>query len=382
MSFSRSIAVIFGTRPEVVKVAPVIRALEAAGHRPVSLFTGQHADLAPHLMREAGVLPARRFDLPAGLPVDRQLAMMIPRLSDCFARSPPDAVMVQGDTVSAFAGALAAFYAGVPLFHIEAGLRTGDPAEPYPEETHRRLIAGMATLHFAPTVHAAACLMREGVSQADIHVTGNSGIDALLRTRTLLLHDEKLQAALSRRFPSLDPVRPLLLATLHRRENLGERAEAVADALATLARRGDLQIILPLHPNPAFANMFRDRLGGLAGVHLADPLSHTEIMFLLSRCRLLLTDSGGLQEEAPAFGVRTLILRRATERPEAVEAGISELVPLSETAIVERVCNAMALPPPPPQFPFGDGHAARRIVEAVDRWFASRSITSVQFAAA
>lgn len=382
MPFSRSIAIIFGTRPEVVKIAPVIRALESADYRPVPLFTGQHADLAPRLMREAGVVPAHRFDLPAGLPVESQLAAMVPRLSDWFARSRPDAAMVQGDTVSALAGALAAFYAGIPLFHIEAGLRTGDAAEPFPEETHRRLIAGMATLHFAPTAHAAACLMREGVPQADIHVTGNSGIDALLRTRAQLLHDEKLQTELSRRFLALDPIRPLLLATLHRRENLGGRAKAVADALATLARRGDLQIMLPLHPNPAFATMFRDRLGGMPGVHLADPLSHAEILFLLARCRLLLTDSGGLQEEAPAFGVRTLILRRATERPEAVEAGISELVPLSEGAIVERVRGALALPPPPPQFPFGDGHAARRIVEAVDRWFERQGINAAQFAEA
>lgn len=359
-----------GTRPEVVKLAPVIRALSGRGHRVVLAMTGQHPDLAPLMLRELGLQPD--MDLSAcapGMATPQQLASILARLGPVLAAWRPQLALVQGDTVSTLAGALAAAYARVPIAHIEAGLRTHDFDEPHPEELHRTLVTPIASLHFAPTRQAAAALRREGVDAGRIHVTGNSGIDALLATAERLDADPSLAADLAFRHPyAANPTRPLLLVTVHRRENMGRRLQAIAAALARLAGFCEAEIVLPLHPNPAFQRILRDRLEGLEGVHLIPAVDHVTMVWLMRSARVLLTDSGGLQEEAPALGLRTLVLRQTTERSEALAAGAAELVELQADSIVSAVRRTLLRKPLRPVLPFGDGQAADRIADIIHDW--------------
>lgn len=359
-----------GTRPEVVKLAPVIGALRARGHRVILAMTGQHPDLAPLMLRELGLQPDIELAACApGMAPPQQLASILARLGPVLAAWRPQLVMVQGDTVSTFAGALAAAYARVPIAHVEAGLRTHDFDEPHPEELHRALVAPMASLHFAPTRHAAAALRREGVDPARIHITGNSGIDALLATSERLETDPALAADLAFRHPyAANPGRPLLLVTVHRRENLGRRLQAIAAALARLAAFCEAEIVLPLHPNPAVQRVLRDKLEGLDGVHLIPAVDHVTMVWLMRRARVLLTDSGGLQEEAPVLGLRTLVLRQTTERAEALAAGAAELVELQADSIVSAVRRTLLRRPLRPVLPFGDGHASERIATIIHDW--------------
>jgi UDP-N-acetylglucosamine 2-epimerase (non-hydrolysing) len=359
-----------GTRPEVVKLAPVIRALDRKGHRVVLAMTGQHPDLAPQMLRELALQPD--VDLAActpGMPPPVQLASILARLGPVMAAWRPQLVLVQGDTVSTLAGALGAAYARVPIAHVEAGLRTHDFDEPHPEELHRTLVSPMASLHFAPTRHAAQVLRREGVDAARIHVTGNSGIDALLATLGRLETDPSLSTDLAARHPfAARPGRPLLLVTVHRRENLGRRLQAIAAALARLAAFCEAEIVLPMHPNPAVQYVLREKLEGLDGVHLIPAVDHLTMVWLMRQARVLLTDSGGLQEEAPVMGLRTLVLRQTTERPEALAAGASELVELQADSIVSAVRRTLLRKALRPVLPFGDGHASERIAGVIHDW--------------
>lgn len=359
-----------GTRPEVVKLAPVIGALRSRGHRVILAMTGQHPDLAPMMLRELGLQPDIELGgCLAGMAPPLQLATILARLGPVLAAWRPQLVMVQGDTVSTFAGALAASYARVPIAHVEAGLRTHDFDEPHPEELHRALVAPMASLHFAPTRHAAAALRREGVDPSRIHITGNSGIDALLATSERLDTDPALAADLAFRHPyAAQPRRPLLLVTVHRRENLGRRLQAIAAALARLAAFCEAEIVLPLHPNPAVQRVLRDKLEGLDGVHLIPAVDHVTMVWLMRRAQVLLTDSGGLQEEAPVLGLRTLVLRQTTERTEALAAGASELVELQADSIVSAVRRTLLRKPLRPVLPFGDGQASERIAMIIHDW--------------
>jgi UDP-N-acetylglucosamine 2-epimerase (non-hydrolysing) len=361
---------ICGTRPEAVKLAPVLHELRRRGLPVVLVATGQHPDLAPAMLREAGL--SADVDLGVSQPgatPPQLLAAILTYLAPVYAAYRPQLALVQGDTVSALAGALGAAYARVPVAHVEAGLRTGDQDEPFPEEMHRQLIAPLASLHFAPTPRAAAALRREGVAAARIHVTGNTGIDALRRTAERLEADPGLRAAIGARFPSVVATRrPLILVTAHRRENIGRRLASIAAALARLAAFCEAEIIVPLHPNPQVQQVFQARLGALAAVHLVPAVDHTTMVWLMQRSRLLLTDSGGLQEEAPSLGLRTLVLRTTTERPEAIVAGAAELVELQADSIVKAVRAALARPPLAPVHPFGDGHSAARIAAVIDGW--------------
>jgi UDP-N-acetylglucosamine 2-epimerase (non-hydrolysing) len=359
-----------GTRPEVVKIAPVIRALRRRDHRVVLAMTGQHPDLAPQMLREIGLQPD--IDLGActpGMAPAQQLASVMGRLGPVLAAWRPQLAIVQGDTVSTLAGALAAAYAQVPVAHVEAGLRTHDFDEPHPEELHRTLVAPIASLHFAPTRLAATALRREGVDASRIHVTGNSGIDALLTTVERLDADAGLSADLAFRFPFVAASRrPLLLVTVHRRENIGPRLQAIAVALARLAGFCEAEIVLPLHPNPAVQLVLRERLDGLDGVHLIPAVDHVSMVWMMRHARVLLTDSGGLQEEAPALGLRTLVLRETTERSEALAAGAAELVELKSDSIVSAVRRTLLRKPLSPMLPFGDGQASARIAAIIDDW--------------
>lgn len=359
-----------GTRPEVVKLFPVLGALRALNHRVLLVSTGQHADLAPRMLSEFGlVADVQLAPATAGVSPAQQLALMLSRLPPVVAAYRPALVLVQGDTASTLAGALAAGYARVPVAHVEAGLRTGEADEPHPEEMHRQLVAPLASLHFAPTARAAAALLREGVAPDRVHITGNSGIDALFATRARLAADAALNARLSARYSFAHGAgRPFVLATVHRRENIGPRLCAIASALAHLAAFDDVGVVVPLHPNPAVRVPLQERLQGLPNVHLLEPLDHAEMLWMMQRAALLLTDSGGLQEEAPSLGLRTLVLRTATERPEAIEAGAAELVPLQSDCIVAAVKRLLAAPPLEAVHPFGDGRAGERIAALVDEW--------------
>jgi UDP-N-acetylglucosamine 2-epimerase (non-hydrolysing) len=370
-----------GTRPEVVKLVPVITALRASGNRVVLAMTGQHPDLAPLMLNEAGVSPDNALAATTpGLAPAQQLSALLAGVAPVFAAWRPAIALVQGDTVSTLAGALAAAYARVPIAHVEAGLRTHDFAEPHPEELHRTLVAPLAQLHFAPTRLAAAALRREGVPPERIHVTGNSGIDALMATLDRLQQDPGLAAELARRHPYVPGARrPLLLVTVHRRENSGRRLNAIAAALARLAAFCEAEIVLPLHPNPAVQGLLRDKLEGLDGVHLIPPLDHLGMVWMMHHARCLLNDSGGLQEEAPALGLRCLVLRRATERCEALAAGAAELVEIGAESIVSAVRRTLLRPPMKPVLPFGDGRASARIAAIIDDWLADA--TSRQAAA-
>ncbi|MGL6043918.1 MAG: non-hydrolyzing UDP-N-acetylglucosamine 2-epimerase [Sandaracinobacteroides sp.] len=366
---------ICGTRPEVVKLAPVIRALREREHRVLLVMTGQHPDLAPQMLRELGLCPDIELGVRGtGSTPPQLLAAIMARLPSVLEAWKPQLAIVQGDTVSTMAGALASAYARVPVAHVEAGLRTYDFAEPHPEELHRTLVTPMASLHFAPTRQAATALLREGVDQSRIHVTGNTGIDALHATLDRLNAEPGVSADFAERYPVIaSATRPLVLVTVHRRENCGRRLQAIAAALSRLAGFCEAEIVLPLHPNPAVQSVLRERLEGLDCVHLMPPVDHVLMVWLMQRARVLLTDSGGLQEEAPGLGLRTLVLRKTTERPEALAAGASELVELKADSIVSAVRRTLSRRPLIPVHPFGDGKAAIRIAHIVEAFLGAET---------
>jgi UDP-N-acetylglucosamine 2-epimerase (non-hydrolysing) len=351
------VLVVAGTRPEAIKLAPVHAALAAAGRlEPVLLATSQHRELLAQALAPFGLTPAIDLDVMApGQSPARVAATVLRRLETHLARLRPAWTVVQGDTASAFAAAVASFYAGVPVAHVEAGLRTGDLASPFPEEFHRRAIAAAATLHLAPTARAAANLRAEGVDAARIHVTGNTVVDAVQRI-----------AGGAAATPAGGV--PLVLVTMHRRESFGGGVRRIAAAIRRLAaeRRGSVRIVYPVHPNPEVDAVMREALGGAAGVELLPPLGYAEFLALLRRAYFALSDSGGVQEEGPTLGVPVLVLRDVTERPEAVEAGWARLVGTDEEAIGAAARALLDKPDARAAMtrgpnPFGDGRAGERI---------------------
>lgn len=289
-------------------------------------------------------------------------ARILAGLDPVLEAEAPDLVIVQGDTTTTMAAALAAFHRCIPVAHVEAGLRTGDLAQPFPEEMNRVLTARLAALHFAPTEGAAAALAAEGIGRNRIFVTGNTGIDAVLEVR-----DRLTGGAISpHAWPWLDPARRLVLVTSHRRENFGPGFERVISALTRLASRGDLQIVYPVHRNPNVAEPAFRLLSGVPGVVLLDPLPYIPFVDLMRRCRIILTDSGGIQEEAPSLGKPVLVLREKTERPEAVQAGTVKLVGTDEARILQEAARLLDDEDEYRRMscahnPYGDGHACRRI---------------------
>lgn len=364
------VLVVLGTRPEAIKLAPVIRALQERRQPVVVALTGQHPDLAVSMLAEVGIHPD--IDLAAcrstGSP-SQLLASILQLLPPVIVAHRPAIVLVQGDTVSALAGALAAAYAQVAVGHVEAGLRSLDRDEPFPEEMQRVVISSLASVHFAPTQRAVAALLREGHDRASIHLTGNTGIDAVMMTAQRLRANAELRALMEARFPFVARARrPLVLLTAHRRESIGPRLREVARAVERLARGRVCEFVLPLHPNPAVASILGPALSDVPGVHVVPPVEHAALVWLMQKSQLVLTDSGGLQEEAPALGLRVLVLRDVSERPEAVEMGVAELVGTRAGRIVAAVRSGLAQPPIVPVFPYGDGRAARRIADVLLGW--------------
>ncbi len=369
MSALRKILVIFGTRPEAIKLFPVVAALRDEPTLDVrTCVTAQHRGLLDQVLAIANLTPDIDLDLmEPGQSLDRLTARLLTGLGEVMDTERPDRVIVQGDTATAMVGALAGYYRKIPVSHVEAGLRSGDIHHPWPEEVNRKVIGTIAALHCAPTDTAAAALRRENVDPAAIHVTGNTVIDALHWITGRIAERPELAAGLAnleRRFAG----KRILGVTSHRRENFGEGMEAIAEAIRRLARRGDLALIFPVHLNPNVRAVMNERLGGLANVALIEPLDYPHFARLLDVATLMLTDSGGVQEEAPALGKPVLVMRETTERPEGIEAGTARLVGTDADRIVaaaERLLDdpaayaAMARA----HNPFGDGRSAARIVE-------------------
>ncbi|MFD8708212.1 non-hydrolyzing UDP-N-acetylglucosamine 2-epimerase [Kitasatospora sp. NPDC059648] len=367
----KRLMVVYGTRPEAIKMAPVIEALHrSAMFRPTVTVTAQHRELLDPVHALFGIDADHDLDI---LTPGQSLADITVRVLDglcpLLGEELPDAVLVQGDTTTAFAGALAAFYHHVPVAHLEAGLRTDDRSAPFPEEVNRRIITQLASLHLAPTPHARNNLLREGVAPSSVVVTGNTVIDALCGAvgRGTRFDDPAL-ADLD------DTARRVLLVTAHRRESWGPAMEAVGSALADLARsEPDLLIVLPLHPNPSVRAAILPHVERLENVRLTQPVGYGVFARLMDRAHLILTDSGGIQEEAPGLGKPVLVMRDTTERPEALRAGTSRLVGTDRERIVKEVRRllhdraayaAMATA----VNPFGDGRAADRTVCAIGHW--------------
>ena len=361
------VMLILGTRPEVTKLAPLVRELQAhpKQFRPVLVSTGQHRELVPQYLRLFGLAPD--FDLQV-MKRRQSLADIATRTlarTDALLREHrPDVVVVQGDTSAVFVAGLAAFYHQIPVAHVEAGLRSGDRYDPFPEEMNRRLVGPLASLHFAPTPQAKENLLREIVSAESIFVTGNTSIDGLLYAAKRPPQKEVVPAAW------LEGQR-LLLVTAHRRENWESGLREICLALADLARRfPDVVVIYPVHPNPIVREVADDVLADVDRVHLIPPQDYAEFVDLMRRSYLILTDSGGVQEEAPSLGKPILVMRRTTERPEGVTAGCSRLVGTKREDIVAQ---AAALLTDAQQYremsrranPYGDGHASARIRRAL-----------------
>jgi UDP-N-acetylglucosamine 2-epimerase (non-hydrolysing) len=363
---------VFGTRPEAIKMAPVVKALEAApGIDSAVCVSAQHRDMLDQVLNLFSITP--EFDLD--IMRDNQdlthiTSAVLTGLGDVLDSYQPDRILVHGDTTTTFAAALAAFYRKIPVGHVEAGLRTGDVFAPWPEEMNRRLSDSIADIYFAPTDGAAENLRREGYSEHDIIITGNTVIDALLDVTTRLSDDKSLQASLAEQFPFLDPDRRLILVTGHRRENFGQGFEDICHALATLADRDDLQIVYPVHLNPNVREPVNRILKDKTNIHLIEPLDYLPFVYLMDLSFLVITDSGGIQEEAPSLGKPVLVMRDVTERPEAVAAGTVKLVGTDRQLIVRECTHLLDAPDAyaimsRAHNPYGDGKASGRIVDEI-----------------
>lgn len=372
MLAKKKVMVVFGTRPEAIKMAPVVHALQAHPElEPQVVVTAQHRQMLDQVLEIFDITPDADLNImQPGQTLPDVTARIIHGMTPVFAQLKPDLVLVHGDTSTTLATALAAFYAHVPIGHVEAGLRTGNMHAPWPEEMNRRLTSPLSSLHFAPTVGSRDNLLREAIPEDSIHVTGNTVIDALLQVDARLRSDNTLRASMQERFPFLDTSKRLLLVTGHRRENFGDGFERICKALAKIARRDDLQIVYPVHLNPNVQEPVRRHLSDHSNVHLISPQDYLPFVYLMQQAHVILTDSGGVQEEAPSLGKPVLVMRETTERPEAVDAGTVRLVGTDDSIIVaevERLFNddAEYARMSEAHNPYGDGKAGGRIAEAI-----------------
>lgn len=376
------VLVVFGTRPEAIKMLPVLRELRARpGMRVTLCSTGQHREMLGRILD--------LFDSPAP---DVDLAIMTPgqSLADVTARvltgmvgvlreHRPDIVLVHGDTTTAMAAALAAFYERCPIGHVEAGLRSQDLGRPWPEEFNRVAIDAVAALRFAPTRQAADNLAAEYNRAAPVLITGNTGIDALLFMDRRLAEGGEAARDAARRFDFLAPDRKLVLVTGHRRESFGGGFAGICEGIARIARHSGAQVVYPVHLNPQVQGPVREALSGLGHVHLIEPVDYAEMVWLMRRAHVILTDSGGIQEEGPALGKPVLVMRELTERPEALATGVVRLVGTDPAVIEREVLRLLDDPVAYRQaaravFPYGEGRAAPAIADALLAWHAARRV--------
>jgi UDP-N-acetylglucosamine 2-epimerase (non-hydrolysing) len=380
---NRRVLLAFGTRPEAIKMAPLVNRLkESEGINCFVCVTGQHREMLDQVLNLFQIRP--HFDLNV-MKRNQDLydvtgAIML-GMRDVLKDCRPDIVLVHGDTTTTMAASLAAFYQRIPVAHVEAGLRTGDLLSPWPEEGNRKLTGALASLHFAPTERARQNLLAENVSNERIVLTGNTVIDALLHVRGLLAHDARLAADADRSLPRLAAGRRMLLVTGHRRESFGSGFERICAALAQIARaRPELDVVYPVHMNPAVQEPVTRLLTGIANIHLIEPLDYLPFIRLMDRSCVILTDSGGVQEEAPSLGKPVLVMRDTTERQEAVDAGVVKLVGTQVQAIVDGVSQLLDDPETYRAMtrgsnPYGDGRASERIANALmPAWVTKRAL--------
>lgn len=370
------VMVVFGTRPEAIKMAPLVKGLQArAGEiETVVCVTAQHREMLDQVLKLFDIVPEHDLNImKPGQDLFDITSNILLGLKGVLQQEKPDLVLVHGDTTTTLATSLAAYYARVPVGHVEAGLRTGNKHSPFPEEMNRKLTGSIADIHFAPTAASRDNLLREGISADAIHVTGNTVIDALLAVVDKLRNDEALKAELAQRFAFLNPQRRLILVTGHRRENFGEGFQNICEALADIAaEHHDVEILYPVHLNPNVRQPVKDILAarGLANVHLIEPVDYLPFLYLMDRSYIIVTDSGGIQEEAPSLGKPVLVMRDTTERPEAVEAGTVKLVGTSREKIVAEARRLLVdadayATMSRAHNPYGDGKAVQRIVQTV-----------------
>ena len=366
----KRILIIFGTRPEAIKMAPVVKALQADAAFEVKVcVSAQHREMLDQVLTLFAITPDYDLDvMKPGQTLFEVTSAILLGMRAVLAEAKPELVLVHGDTTTAFAAALAASYEKIPVGHVEAGLRTHDRAAPFPEETNRVLVGALASIHFAPTETARQNLLREGIAPERIHVTGNTVIDALLATVKTLEADTVLDA----QFAVFDRSKRMLLVTGHRRENFGKGFEQMCEAFTTLTARGDVEIVYPVHLNPNVQEPVLRLLGGNKHIHLIAPQEYRAFVYLMHRAHLIITDSGGIQEEAPSLGKPVLVMRDVTERPEAVDAGTVKMVGTDANAIAAAAnlllddaaaYSAMSRA----HNPYGDGTTAARIAQILVR---------------
>ena len=368
----RKIMLVFGTRPEAIKMAPVVHAVKETKNWEVKVcVTAQHREMLDQVLDLFNLKPD--FDLnlmKRGQDLTDITSSVLIGLRDLFNQWKPDLVLVHGDTTTAMASSLAAFYAKIPVAHVEAGLRTDDVHSPWPEEMNRRIVGRIASFHFAPTETAQENLLAEGCQSESIFVTGNTVVDALLNVVERIKSDQTLNQQLVKRFAFLNNSKRLILVTGHRRENFGQGFESICKALREIAARDDVEIVYPVHLNPNVLEPVHRILDGCQNIHLIEPLDYLPFVYLMSRAHILLTDSGGIQEEAPSLGKPVLVMRNTTERPEAVAAGTVKLVGTDAASIVLDVTLLLDNPQEYRRMshahnPYGDGFASSRICKAI-----------------
>jgi UDP-N-acetylglucosamine 2-epimerase (non-hydrolysing) len=365
----KRILFIFGTRPEAIKLCPAIRRVREAdcGMEAFTCVTAQHRDMLDQVLNCFELRPDYDLDLMTpGQTLAQVTSRVLSSLDPILTAEKFDMAVVQGDTTTTMAGAMAAFYRGIPVAHVEAGLRTGDLTQPFPEEMNRVVTGRLATLHFAPTEGSRQNLLAERTPADRIFVTGNTGIDAVLYIAKALQHG----VIPTPNWKWLNPAKKLIVVTAHRRESFGDGIDRICEALSTLAARDDVQIVYPVHRNPNVLGPVTRQLGGLANVILIEPLDYPGFVDLMRRAHIIVTDSGGIQEEAPSLGKPVLVMRDCTERPEAVAAGTVKLVGADPARIVleaarlldddAEYCRMSRI-----HNPYGDGHASQRIVETI-----------------
>ena len=367
--FVKRVLFIFGTRPEAIKLCPVIRQMRerSNGLHPLVCVTAQHRAMLDQVLTCFDLRPDFDLDLMThGQTLAQVTSRVLGSLDPILAKERIDMAVVQGDTTTTMSGAMAAFYHGIPVAHVEAGLRTGDLAQPFPEEMNRVVTTRFSALHFAPTESSRQNLLAEGIADQRIFVTGNTGIDAVLYVADAL----ERGAIAAPRWEWFDASKKLVVVTAHRRESFGDGIERICEALAELAARRDVQIVYPVHRNPNVAGPVTGRLANLRNVVLLEPLEYPAFVELMRRARLLITDSGGIQEEAPSLGKPVLVMRERTERPEAVEAGTVKLVGSDARKIVAEASRLLDDDAEHRRMsrihnPYGDGRASQRIIDAI-----------------
>lgn len=372
----KRILIVIGTRPEAIKMAPVVMALQEQARAGVGMevrtcVTAQHRQMLDQALMIFGITPHYDLDIMrSGQDLTDITCRILNGLREVLKQYRPDMVLVHGDTTTTFSTALAAFYERIPVAHVEAGLRTGNIYSPWPEEMNRRLTGAITTLHFAPTEQARRNLLTEGVDDNRILTTGNTVIDALLHVAAILDENTELNRTFGELFPYLDPSKRLILVTGHRRENFGNGFENICLALKTLSARDDVQIVYPVHLNPNVREPVQRILAKVPNINLIEPLDYLPFVYLMKRSYLILTDSGGIQEEAPSLGKPVLVMRDTTERPEGVDAGTVRVVGTDRNMIQTEVTRLLDSPVIYQQMatainPYGDGKAAQRISAAI-----------------